>query len=943
MADFRFQRDTHRFFSLGMDLNRPADSLKELKYKLLQNVRSYQTGRLEPRQGLTLIGQVSHPVHSIRRLNITRTGAWTRVIGNGSVLSAGQTSFSDIDSGYSGNPLALVPYRPSQSPDPWMYVMDSARQRKADVFGNIHSVGLPPPTSPPIVGRTASYHKDIFPASMTLTGWNIGPPFIGTESQVDPGVNTTISGILYDSGSTGWCVIYPGVMTGLTAGVLVTINGESVLVASTFTGTNASTTIAGIELLPDGVTSSIVLSSQTSGVAADAILDNGGSFARVKAVIPGPDGIQTIIAKLPTPWNVGDTLILRSSIRCYTVNTHSIGDTILGNGLSFHVTTTEEGAVGFMISPKYNPPLDLGHITPDISSTPDSYCSIILSLSIPADFVSGRLMLSSNDVADPTTAFSTNFFLMNFTAADLGQGTTTAPPTGAEASGAAQTAQEKIFTPATFQFKLSSMLPVGSPSLKSITYVQLEVTCRPLLFENDHPATRLHFGSFYLSGIPGPDVGAVGQPYIYRYRARVSSTGVVSNWSPATLEGFTPHGEPLTVVAPVQYTLATEADKIDFQRRGGSIPNNWYYAGSVDNTASPTTFTDKLTDDVIIANPTEDQIHYQLWPIIGAPVSGSAISTNGVMVDSPANEFSTLWAPQTPILIKGTWYTIYEVYSTSSLQLFESAGAQSNVEWEIPEPIIEGQPFPCFWGPLSDTFFGCGDPVNPQRLYWTNPGDADTTQQSNWIDITTPSEPLMNGVIYNGRSYVWSSERFFQIIPEGQDSTGQVIRWTYVEIPNGKGLWARWAFTSPQSVPGDVLLFLGKDGIYGTDGGTPSDVTAEDLRPLFPNEGNLGVDVNTVSAPKMVPLLAPQFRLAYYDDYIYFDYPNLTVAAPLTVAFVDSMNNWSDSVLSPRLQAAFSDTLLNWSDGLNIGTTSQFSLPTDSLNGWSDSLAATVT
>ena len=959
MADFRFQRDTNRFFTLGMDLNRPIDSLKELKHAHLRNVRSYQAGRVESRPGLTLMGTVSGAVHSIRRLNVLRTNLYTRVIGSGSVLSAGTTSFSQIDSGYSGNPLALVPYRPSQSPDPWMYCMDSLRQRKTDVLGNIHQVGIPPPTIPPLVARTVTYHKDIFDPSMSLTGWNTGPPFIGTEPEVDPGVNTTISGILYDSGVAGWCLIYPGIMTGLKTGVLITISGESVVVSSAFTGSDTSTTIAGIEVLPDGVTYSIVLSTQTSGVAANAILDNGGQLARAKAVIDGPNGIQTIISKLPAAWSVGDTIYIRSAIRCFTNNPHAVGDTILGNGLSFHVTPTEEGNVGYMISPKYNPPLDLGHITPDISSTPDSYCSIILSLSIPTDFVSGRIMLSSNDVSDPTTAFSTDFFLKNFTAADLGQGTPTSSLTSGEASGPAQAAKEQIFTPAMFQFKLSSLIPIGSPSLKSITYIELEVTGRTLQFDNDHPSTRLHFGSFYISGIPGPDVGAVGQPYIYRYRARVSSTGVVSNWSPATLEGFIPQGEPLVLTAPDQYILASEADKIDFQRRGGSIPNNWYYVGSVNNTASPTSFTDNLTDDVIIANPTEDQIHFQLWPIIGAPVAGTGISTNGVMIDG--SDFSTLWAPQTPILINGTWYTIYQVFSTASLQLFESAGAQTNVNWEIPEPIIQGQPFPCFWGPLSETFFGCGDPVNPQRLYWTNPGDADTTQQNNWIDITTPSEPLINGVVYNGRSYAWSSERFFQIIPEKQDETGQVTSWTYVEIPNGKGLWSRWAFTNPQSTPGETLYFLSKDGIYATDGGSPMDATAEDMRPLFPHEGHLGEGVNLVSAPFMIPDANTEFRLSYYDNQLYFDYPDANISIPKSYVFIDFLNSWVDVVDSRHLTAVFIDNLnlwidlsftslttaplnftegLNqWIDGLTGGLTSFTPSFSDSLDAWSDSVA----
>jgi hypothetical protein len=245
---------------------------------------------------------------------------------------------------------------------------------------------------------------------------------------------------------------------------------------------------------------------------------------------------------------------------------------------------------------------------------------------------------------------------------------------------------------------------------------------------------------------------------------------------------------------------------------------------------------------------------------------------------------------------------------------------------------------PCFWGPLNETFFGCGDPVNPQRLYWTNPGDADTTRQTNWLDITTPSEPLMNGVIYNGRCYVWSSERFFQVLPESQDESGAVTGWNYVEIPSGKGLWARWAFTNPQSIPGDVLFFLSKDGIYGTDGGSPSDITAEDLRPTFPNEGNVGETVNTVPYPYIIPGANANFRLSYYDDYLYFDYPDNTLAVVISVSFTDDLNNWADSIASKHYNLGFIDTLNLWNDSITKGVLYPGSGFQDSLDTWVDSI-----
>jgi hypothetical protein len=230
----------------------------------------------------------------------------------------------------------------------------------------------------------------------------------------------------------------------------------------------------------------------------------------------------------------------------------------------------------------------------------------------------------------------------------------------------------------------------------------------------------------------------------------------------------------------------------------------------------------------------------------------------------------------TQIEIAGVLYTIRAVYSTSALDLYESAAAAGAVTFRVPEPVLQAQPLPCFWGPIGNTFFACGDPTNPQRLYWTNLGSADDTSIVNWIDITTPSEPLMNGVLYNGRSYVWSSERFFQILPDKNDENGNPVSWTYVEVPNGKGLFGRWSFTGVQTPPGFILYFMAREGIYKTDGGAPVSITDEDMRPLFPNEGNLGVTVNGIAPPNVIAAQAANHRLAYIDDYLYYDYVDTT-------------------------------------------------------------------
>jgi hypothetical protein len=939
MPDFKFQRDTQRFFSLGMDLNRPIDEVKQLKYTLLKNVRSYQTGRMEPRQGLTLIGTVTGPVHSIRRLNVPRTSDYTRVIGSGTVLSTGKTSFTQRDTGWSGAPLAMVPYRPSQSPDPWMYVMDSIKHRKVNVSGTIHQVGMPPPTTAPVVVRSAVQHvKPILAASASFTGWSGGPGFVAVGPQTpaallaNAGVTytdiaTTILEILYDTGNTGWCTIQPGVITGITNNMrLLVANTEEVTVQDLSTGSASASAIQSITLIPTGLYA-IVLTTIQHGTTVGGMIENvtRSSKAQIKAVISGPTDVQTLLCDADPTWTAGDVINVLSAFRCYTSTTRADGDSLVNKRLNTQTNITNDLALpltGYVCSPKFTPPLDLSQITSSISTTPDSYIAINLSVSHPKDTTLIKLMFGcTNASTDHDKFFETDFFYVEFT------------PDQLDSSNG-------------LKIKLASFLEVGNPSWKNVYYMQIETTIRDPIDANErldykNIITVTFFHSVFLGGEPGPDTGTLGQPYIYRYRARCSTTGVVSNWSPATLLSYDLVGESVSLSIPAQYTLATEADRIDFQRRGGSIPDNWYYVGSVNNDASPATFIDKYADDVIIVNPSEGQVHFQLWPIIGAPVTGTGASISGVMLTGTG--FSTAWAPNTPILIAGTWYTIYQVYSTTSLQVYESGGTQSNVTWEVPEPILQSQPMPCFWGPLAETFFGCGDPVNPQRLYWTNVGDADSTQQNNWRDITTPSEPLMNGLVYNGRSYVWSSERFFQVIPDGQDAAGNIISWNYVEIPSGKGLWARWAFTNPQSMPGDVIYFLGKDGIYATDGGTPSDSTAEDLRPLFPNEGNLGETINTVPFPYMVTGAAQHFRLSYYDDYMYFDYPDNTLAISISVSLSDALSAMGDSIASPHLQAALEDQLLSMSDTGGLTLLFPGSAFSDSLNNLSDTLGVTVT
>src|SRR5258708_2185444 len=135
--------------------------IQPANYPLLVNARAYIPGRLDTRQGITPVNSNSLQgfAHSIKRLNDPLPGAvnlYSIIVGAGSGLWLGQvlsvpSLYAQIDSGYSGNPLGLVAYRPPTSPESWLYISDSQQMRKARADGKVFPQGIAPPLSAPSV------------------------------------------------------------------------------------------------------------------------------------------------------------------------------------------------------------------------------------------------------------------------------------------------------------------------------------------------------------------------------------------------------------------------------------------------------------------------------------------------------------------------------------------------------------------------------------------------------------------------------------------------------------------------------------------------------------------------------------------------------------------------------------------------------------------------
>jgi hypothetical protein len=217
-----------------------------------------------------------------------------------------------------------------------------------------------------------------------------------------------------------------------------------------------------------------------------------------------------------------------------------------------------------------------------------------------------------------------------------------------------------------------------------------------------------------------------------------------------------------------------------------------------------------------------------------------------------------------------------------------------NRSYEIPNPVLLGRPLAFFWGPYGEgqtALFGfaCGDPLNAGTLYITKGNAFDSTSDAYQIDITSPSEPLVNGCMFGVQSFVFSTKHDFMLLP----SFDGVNLFEALQVAEGDtaGLYAPWGLAV-----GARIYKIVKDGIVASAGGEPESITNADLYPLFPHDGNPGVAVNGYQPPDMTQV--SRLRLCAYDGMLYFDYVALN-GANCTLVYDEKTGAWSEDIYTP--------------------------------------------
>lgn len=868
-----FQRKGQKFSNQGVQLTRPVDLLADAKYAILKNVRSYIDGTIHPRFGLgsPTVAMGTGPVHSIKRYYDSVSGTTAELAGSGTALYFNAAS---ISTGFSGNPLSWAPIRPIDAAENYMYVGDSAKQVKVNKSGTAFNIGIAPPIQPlsAALGGPSYTTIESFQAAGT---WANGGTAGAITLPAGKRVNTTITFITYDTGTTGWACVNPAVLdNNIQVGALLVFNGTETARVEKVTNPINSTTISSIKY--DSGTTGLctiqLVAPSVVGLERDAYIRIAAAEnVRVLSVTTGPDGIPSFRCSTTGTRAATNAVAGLASFRVYLVGTFAATNTLTDE----HFRSTMATGIGYYNNiAAYN----LGTIANRPLQEDDEF-HISLRLDIVSQLTEGKVFFNlDTDTAVAAGNFAKNYYYFPFTAnsltpaakdtlttqsvqqniiqrrqinAAIRQSQRTYEPgfTGGSDLPFLEEPDPEIFNPTNpvvdpgdgpgqtssgdsqwteLVFKKKDLVRIGPDSSKTLS----NVTALRLQF-NVTASTVVDVDSFWVGGTYGLDSAQF--PYVWTYCYKASATGVTSNPAP-------PMRSPLevsrgNVVLTPTVSSDAQVDIIQYFRYGGTL-TEWHFVGTTPNSG---TFTDTFPDQDISGNFGLDFDNWQPFPVADSPRAGTCSVVGTEVSWISGDTFNTSWARGSEIIINGTPTSLYtNPASTTLLSLEDNLGTLGTVNFNLPSPTLTGQTLTAIWGPYAVGgvvyMFGC----KAGSLYFTKGSNPDAAPEDHSLEITSPQEPLLGGCVYDGQVYVFSTERMFRIIPTLQP--GDLFE--AQEVPVGKGLMAPWTLAVDE-----LIYFVSRDGIYSTNGTEVKSITDQDLYPLFPHDALVGATTGGYAPP----------------------------------------------------------------------------------------------
>ena len=402
----------------------------------------------------------------------------------------------------------------------------------------------------------------------------------------------------------------------------------------------------------------------------------------------------------------------------------------------------------------------------------------------------------------------------------------------------------------------------------------------------------------------------VRQQVQYRYVYRSSATGAVSNPSPESAP------ETIPVVANTITSIWSndpQVDVVDYYRIDSVTTDFTYVAtgpndnlGTVPGTNTP--ITDSLTDTELGTQLLEFD-NFEPFPSIDLPQKGIVNVSGGVITYVSGGSvnggsevgFNPRWLAGTVILIGSPTSLAYVLIARPVANQITIPGVPdgTNLAYEIPEPILAAQPLPYLFGPTDNInfTFGVGDPIRPGTLYWCKGSNLDSAPDTNQLDVTDPSEALVNGAMSQGRGVLFSIKRawvimpnFFNALATADGTVGST--WTLQDTSIDRGLFI------PRCLDvegGGNIFFRVDDGIHVSPGGLASkSITDDSLYPLFTHEGSTPQSVTrngiTIFPPDDSQPERQKFKII--NGYLYYDYLSIGDNIPRTLVFDIAAMGW---------------------------------------------------
>lgn len=916
VAALKFERPQGwRFAFAGVNLRDVPDALPWNKYASAKNIRATPTQAIVTRPGYTLLFSTSaSPVTDLRAYTVLGTDDLPRFLARNSAnqiyLDTG--ALVATLTGAAGSGVSMVPFRPGESPQAWMYIagledyqklsappvttakvgiaepqvtLDATPQnlnsyvftgtaanwtpggtvaggpadsaRITDTAGTV--IADPLISSRQSVGVSSTERYDIG----MLVSFNGADPVI-VQDVLPPVAPLVIQAIRYNSGSTGRCTIVPSqssvgqmqqVLGAIRRGALVRLGGsETVLVLNRTSG-------------PDG---SVCFETVTSGTFAP-----GATVAGVTAiVVDGP--------------------------------TVSTGNSITSPMISITVGTGIGTLSESLATSPFSQPLGTG------LPQEDEYLHISLLVDDPTLLNEIKLIFN---VAPGPLSYNNEVYYVAVQPSQLSgipKNTQTVLQAALNEQIQAAAPPGTVFPPETsagfsqwseIMIPISTLTRIGGDqnrTLANCNGMQLLVSCTAQVV--------IRFGSLWVGGGGQPDIGEDGADYQYRVRPRSSLTGVKGNASPPMRYGVRPRRQKVTVTLP-SAAYDSQIDTWDIYRYGGSV-TSYRYIGSAAITES--TFEDNYFDDAARGGDELEVDNFEPWPSVDVPykVTGASIAVAGtwIVLSGPTSwpALITRWLPGTLIQLGGqSAYTLRSrptaLSATSYLFEVEECIGPSILPdyfWVL-EPKVARQILPYLWGPdAAGTFFGVGDTLRPGSVYFSKSNQPDATSDRYNLELSPPSEPLIGGGLVRGVSLVASTQRWWALYP----AFGTATRYNPIEQTVGKGLLTPYGHCSD----GERIFFWGRDGIYATNGQPAQSLTDPDLYNIFPHEGVLGVNVlrNTVTYYAPDYGRAATFRLSRVNTYLYADYQDTSGIARTIVCDLRT-GGWSQDIYANAMDVHY--------------------------------------